>query len=175
MNSKGNWLATIADPLNSTVYNHSSITMYAAATKIPHLLYGKKDLLKIPKVMYDFIYSLWFIYNEYIWWEWKKNSEICTNENQGKKTLFGCPPIPRLRKWKPTVFRCPKRSKTSRTCPRWDGGPSLMGQRNIGLGTVWAVKLQWMWIIYIWTFKIFNTCGLGYGLMYKNNEDGQDL
>ena len=48
----------------------------------------------------------------------------------------------RLRKCRPTVFRCLKRPKTSRTCPRWDGGPSLMGQRNIGLGTVWAVKLQ---------------------------------
>ena len=38
--------------------------------------------------MYDFIYNLWFIYNEFIWWEWEKNPEIYTNENQGK--------IPRL-------------------------------------------------------------------------------
>ena len=45
--------------------------MRAATTKIPHLLY-EKDLLKTPKVMYDFIYNLTFIYNESIWWGWEK-------------------------------------------------------------------------------------------------------
>ena len=35
-----------------------------------------------------------------------------------------------------------KHRKTTRACPRWDGAPILVGQRNIGLGTVWAVKLQ---------------------------------
>ena len=37
--------------------------MRAATTKIPHLLY-EKDLLKTPKAMNDFIYNLWFIYND---------------------------------------------------------------------------------------------------------------
>ena len=92
-NSKGTQLATFADPFNSTIYIHSSIAMRAATTKIPHLLY-EKDLLKTPKVMYDFIYSLWFIYNEYIWWEWEKNPEICTNENQGKKFPVWLPSHP---------------------------------------------------------------------------------
>ena len=40
------------------------MAMCAATTKIPHLLY-EKDLLKTPNVIYDFIYNLWFIYNEY--------------------------------------------------------------------------------------------------------------
>ena len=42
--------------------------------------------------MYDFIYNLWFIYNEYIWWEWK-NPEIYTNENQGKNWLPSHPSV----------------------------------------------------------------------------------
>ena len=44
--------------------------------------------------MCDFIYSLWFIYNEYIWWEWEENPEICTNENQEKNnsTIQNSPP-----------------------------------------------------------------------------------
>ena len=29
--------------------------------------------------MYDFIYNLWFIYNECIWWEREKNPEIYKN------------------------------------------------------------------------------------------------
>ena len=36
----------------------------------------KKTYLKTPKVMQDCIYKLWFIYNEFIWWEWEKNPEI---------------------------------------------------------------------------------------------------
>ena len=41
----------------------------------------KEDLLKTLKVMFDFIYNLWFIYNEFIWWEGEKNPEIYTYEN----------------------------------------------------------------------------------------------
>ena len=48
--------------LYNYIYNHSSIAM-CAATKIPYLLY-EKDLFKTSNVMHDFIYNLWFIYNE---------------------------------------------------------------------------------------------------------------
>ena len=58
--------------------------MRAATTKIPHLLY-EKGLLKTPNEMCDFIYNLWFIYNECIWWEWEKNPEMYKNRKQGKK------------------------------------------------------------------------------------------
>ena len=60
--------------------------MRAATTKIPHLL-DEKDLLKTPKVMYDF-YNLWFIYNECIWWGWEKKPEIYKAKTKEK--------IPRL-------------------------------------------------------------------------------
>ena len=49
--SKGNLLATFADPFNSTIYNHSSIAIHSATTKIPHLLY-EKDLPKTPNLIY---------------------------------------------------------------------------------------------------------------------------
>ena len=51
----GTLLATFTDPFNSTIYNHSLITMRTATTKIPHLLY-EKDLLKAPNGMCYFIY-----------------------------------------------------------------------------------------------------------------------
>ena len=41
--------------------------------------------------------------------------------------LVALPPTPRLRKWRPTVFRCPKTPKTSRTYPMWDWDPTLVG------------------------------------------------
>ena len=52
------------------------------------------------------------------------------NENQGKN--LAALPSPRLRKWRPTVFRCPKTPKTSRTYPKWNGGPSLAGKEIQG-------------------------------------------
>ena len=42
--------------LSSTIYNHSSIAICAAITKIPHVLY-EEVLLKIPRLMNDFIYK----------------------------------------------------------------------------------------------------------------------
>ena len=57
-------------------------------------------------------------------------------QNQEKRfSPFGYPPIPLSTKWKPTVFRCPKTPETSRTYPRLDGDPSLVGKRNTGWGT----------------------------------------
>ena len=143
--------------------------MRAATTKIPHLL-SEKDLLKTPKVMYDL-----FTMHEYDGDGRRNNSEIYKTKTKEKIPRLVALPSPRLRKWRSTVFRCPKTPITSWTYPRWDGGPILVGQRNTGLGKVWAVKLQRMWIIYMWTFKIFNKSGLGYGLRCKNNGDGEDL
>ena len=56
-----------------------------------------------------------------------ENPEICTNEKTKKIPRLVALPSPRLRKWRPTVFRCPKTPKTSRTYPRWDWDPTLMG------------------------------------------------
>ena len=138
MYSKGTLLATFADPFNSTVYNHSSIAMHAATTKIPHFLY-EKGLFKTPNEMRDFICNLWFIYNECIWWEWeKKPRNLQKAKTKEKIPRLVALPSPRLRKWGPTVFRCPKTPKTSRTYPRWDGGPSLVRQRKTGLGAEWV-------------------------------------
>ena len=105
--------------------------------------------------MYDFIYNLWFIYNEFIWWAWEKNPKIYTNENQGKIPRSVALPSPCLQKWMPTVFRCPKTPKTSRTYHRWDWGPNLVGQRNSGLGAEWDNKRgQVIWFfIYMWIFS----------------------
>ena len=72
----------------------------------------------------------------------RKNPEIYKTKTKEKIPRLVTLPSPRLRKWRLTVFRCPKTLKTSWTYPRWDGGPILVGQRNTGLGTVWAVKLQ---------------------------------
>ena len=47
----------------------------------------------------------------------RKTPKYVQNENQGKIPRLVALPSPRLRKWRPTVFRCPK---TSRTYPRWD-------------------------------------------------------
>ena len=35
--------------------------------------------------MDGFIYHLWFIYNDCVWWEWEKNPEIYTERKQRKK------------------------------------------------------------------------------------------
>ena len=35
-------------------------------------------------------------------------------------------------KRRPTVFRCPKTPKTSRTYPKWERVPNLMGQKRQG-------------------------------------------
>ena len=41
----------------------------------------------------DFIYNIWFIYKNVIWWGWEKNPEIYKRRNKGKNSLFSCPPI----------------------------------------------------------------------------------
>ena len=55
--------------------------------------------------MNDFIYNLWFIYNECIWWEWEKSPEIYKKvRNKGKNSPFGCPPIPPFEKMETDRF-----------------------------------------------------------------------
>ena len=59
--------------------------------------------------------------------------------NQGKKiSPFGCPPIPSSTKMKADCFPVSENNENKRTYPRWDRGPSLVGQRNTGLGAVWV-------------------------------------
>ena len=60
-----------------------------------------------------------------------------------KNSLFGCPSIHPSMKWRPTVFRCLKTLKASRTYPRWERDPSLVGQKNTGLGVVWSVESRY--------------------------------
>ena len=99
--------------------------MRAATIKIPHLLY-EKDLLKTPKIMYDFIYNLWFM-NVYDG-DGRKTRNIYKAKTKEKIPRLVALPSPRLRKkWRPTVFRCLKTPKKSRTYPRLDKGPSLTG------------------------------------------------
>ena len=93
----------------------SSFTRHAIVTKILHLLWEKKTLLKNSEWTWmNFIYRGWWIYN---WWSWlglekkpKRKSKIEQKEN-----LFGYPPILQSMIWRPTVFQCPWGLKTSRT------------------------------------------------------------
>ena len=73
--------------------------------------------------MYDLIYSLWFIYNEYIWWEWEKNPEIYTNENQEK--------VPRLVVSHPPVYENGGRLFSGVRKHRKQAGPALGGTGSL--------------------------------------------
>ena len=73
-----------------------------------------------------------FIYNFVISLQWmmgmgEKTPKYVQYEKQGKILRLVALPSPRLRKWGPTVFRCPKTPKTSRTYPRLDWDPTLEG------------------------------------------------
>ena len=50
----------------------------------------------------------------------RKTPEYTKDETKEKNSPFGCPLIPPSTKWRPTVFRCPKTPKTSRTYPKWE-------------------------------------------------------
>ena len=61
----------------------------------------------------------------------KSRNAIKRKKRKPRKNFsFGCPPIPPSTKWRPTVFRCLKTPKTSRTYPRWERDPNLMGQKR---------------------------------------------
>ena len=44
--------------------------------------------------MNDFIYNIWFIYKNVIWWGLEKNPEIYKRRNKGKNSPFSWTPIP---------------------------------------------------------------------------------
>ena len=55
--SKGNLASHIRRPIQQyNIYNHLSIAICSATTKIPYLLY-EEVLLKTPRLMNDFIYK----------------------------------------------------------------------------------------------------------------------
>ena len=118
--SKGTLLATFADPFNSTIHNHSSIVICAATTKMPHLLY-EEALLETRKWCMILFYNM--IYLQWIWWEWENPPP----EKQGKKSPFGCPPIPPVNKIGSRLFSGTKELKTSLTYSRLDWDPNLQG------------------------------------------------
>ena len=57
-------------------------------------------------------------------------------DGNGRKTpkYMQMKTIPPSTEMEADCFRCPKTPKTSRTYPRWDGGPSLVGKEIYGLG-----------------------------------------
>ncbi len=55
--------------------------------------------------MYDFIYNLWFIYNESIWWGLEKKKQKDKDETKEQRfSPFGFPPIPPSTKMKADCF-----------------------------------------------------------------------
>ena len=66
-----------------------------------------------------------------------------------KNSPLGCTPILPSTKWSPTVFRCPKTLKTSRTYPRWERDPSLMGQKIQGWVRYGQLKADNMIFIHV--------------------------
>ena len=101
--------------------------MRAATTKIPHLLY-EKDLLKNPES------DVWLYLQIMIYLQWiymmgmgEKPHKYVQTKNKEKFPVWLTSHPYRLRKWRPTVFRCPKTPKTSGTYPRWDWDLTLVG------------------------------------------------
>ena len=52
-------------------------------------------------------------------------------------------------KWRLTIFQCPKTLKTSRTYPRWERDPSLMGQKIQGWSWYGQLKADNMIFIHV--------------------------
>ena len=136
--------------VSSTIYRHSSITMRATTTKMPHLL-CEKIYLK-PRMECLILFTIYDLFTKnVIWWGWEKNLEIQKRIRKPRKNFpFSCPPITPSTKWRPTVFRCPKTPKTSRTCPNWYT-PHLMlsltcistGGRDHYVGSTTDIKQWW--------------------------------
>ena len=52
-----------------------------------------------------------------------------TNKKTRKKFPVWFPSHPPTTIWRPTVFRCPRTPKTSRTYPKWESVPNLVGKK----------------------------------------------
>ena len=121
--SKETKLATFADPFSSTIYNHSSIAICAAITKIPHLLY-EEVLLKIPGLMNDFIYK-YDLFTMNVMGMGEKALKYI--QNKGKIPRLVALPSPPVYKIGGRLFSGAKEPKTSRTYPKWGRNPNLQG------------------------------------------------
>ena len=53
-----------------------------------------------------------------------------TKTKTKKTSPVWLPSHPPSTKWRLTVFRCPKTPRTSRTYPKWERVPNLMGQKK---------------------------------------------
>ena len=146
--SKGPYLATFADPSNSTIYNQPFFTKRAAATKIPHLL-CEKTYLK-PRIECMILLTK----NDFIY----KNVVYDRDGRKTAKTFpIWLPFHPTSMVWRPTVFGCPRTRKTSWTYTKrerdlihWDK------KKKTGLGMVRTGNMN----LYKWNSKIFRKSGL---------------
>ena len=117
--------------------------------------------------MWDFIYNLWFIYNEcYMMGMGEKKREIQINEKLKPRKKFpvwlNFHPFLRLR----NCGRCPKTPKTSRTYPECDRDPSLVGQEIQGWARYGQLKTGNMNYIHV-NFQDFQQKRAGAGLLKR--------
>ena len=116
--SKGNLASHIRRPIQQyNIYNHSSIAICAATTKIPHLLY-EEVLLKTPRLMNDFIYK-YDLFTMNMMGMGEKPRNMYKSKKQRKNPPFGCPPIPPSIKLEADCFPGRKNRKQA--------GPALGG------------------------------------------------
>ena len=131
--------------------------------------------------MYDFIYNLWFIYDEcHKMGMGEKSQNTIKQKTKLRKRFspFGCPTTILLpTKWRPTVFRCPKTPKTSQTHSRWERDSSLMGKKQQKTIQGWVRCGQLNDREYeLYTCEIPRSSaksGPEWGLRYENNGDGE--
>ena len=153
-------------PTRSTVqYIDSHPSPWALLPPKYHICSMRKKLYLKPPMECVVLFIIDDLFTmDVICWGWEKTPRNIQKkneyENQGKNSPFGYPPIPPSTKWRPTVFQCPKTLKTSRTYPRWEMDPSLMGQK-IQVGFSMGCWKQIIWFLYTWNSKIFNKSGLG--------------
>ena len=107
----------------------------------------------------------------------RKNPEIYTKtKKQRKNPPFGCPPIPPSIKLEADCF--PGRKNRKQVGPALGGTGILIyrGKKKIkGRARYGSIQAGNMIFYTYEMFKIFSKSGLGYGLRYKNNGDGEDL
>ena len=72
-----------------------------------------------------------FIYKDVMGMREKKTER---KRETKEKIPVGCLPILLSTMWRPTVFRLPRISKTSRADPKWERVPNQMGKKKKGRG-----------------------------------------